>query len=125
MVLFLMFIQLIGKIPMQDKRYKTNSIEDYLCNRMFKVNIKRLLNKPDELYTIAKYHFTFGTDILYIVCNERTKIYSVRGTRNFSLHFISANADGYIFFQSPNLDAAKNYYMDLLKEYIEFHHVMY
>lgn len=104
---------------------ETNSTRDYLCNRMFKINAKRLFSKPDELYTIAKYHFTFGTDFLYINRNEKTGIYSVCGTRNFNLHFESLNSDGYIFKKTNDIESAKNYYMDLVKEYLNFRHVMY
>lgn len=107
------------------QKVKTETIEDYLCNRMFKINVKRLLSKPLQLYIVAKYHFTNGENFIYIDFNQRTKQYYVLGTRDFSQKYIDLNNDGYVFIKTYDFIEARKKYYELIKEYIEFLYVMY
>lgn len=106
-------------------KLKTESYEDYLCNKMFKINVKRLLSKPLQLYTIAKYHFTNGENFLYIDFNKKTKKYIVAGTRDFNLNYEDITSDSYIFLSTYDFSVARKKFYSLLKEYIEFLYVMY
>lgn len=106
-------------------KLKIESYEDYLCNKMFKINVKRLLTKPLQLYTIAKYHFTNGENFLYIDFNKKTKKYIVAGTRDFSQNYEFITSDCYIFITTYDFTTARKKYYSLLREYIEFLYVMY
>lgn len=106
-------------------KLKTESYEDYLCNKMFKINVKRLLSKPLQLYTIAKYHFTNGENFLYIDFNKKTKKYIVAGTRDFSLHYENITSNSYIFLTTYDFSEARKKFYSLLEEYVKFLYVMY